>query len=68
MSKQRYIYHPVGVDLFDSRVPIEDGTVVVKVQPFGCPRNGTMKHCYVGDSTTGKLFGLILENSLVQEK
>ena len=41
-------YEPVGLDLFDRRAyQPEPGTIVRKVQPRGCPRNGTFGHCYV---------------------
>lgn len=52
MSARLYIYEPTGLDLWgppsqwDKYRP-EPGTIVRKVQPFGCPRNGTMGHCYV---------------------
>ena len=65
MSKQRFTFKPVGLDLFD-RLPNQPtpGTVVVKVQPFGCPRNGTMGHCFVEDAETGIFYGLVLLKSL----
>jgi len=46
----RYIYEPTGLDLLPDkwdRYRPEPGAVVIKVQPFGCPKNGTMGHCYV---------------------
>ena len=66
MAKRRFTYEPVGHDLFSptSGAPAA-GTVVVKTQPFGCPRNGTMGHCYVEDGETGEFYGLVLVNSLV---
>lgn len=45
-----YRYQPAGLDLYDRRPPQpEPGSIVRKVQPSGCPRNGTMGHCFVGD-------------------
>jgi hypothetical protein len=65
MSK-RYTFLPVGMDLFDRRPhQPKPGAVVVKVQPKGCPRNGTMGHCYVEDADTGQFHGLVLVNSLI---
>lgn len=65
---QRYIYRPVGLDVWDRRPnQPEPGTVVVKTQPSGCPRNGTMGHCYVKDAVTGMFYGLVLVNSLEKE-
>jgi len=60
-----YVFHPVGLDIFDRKKhQPAPGTRVVKTQPIGCPRNGTMGHCYVNDAETGKFYGLVLENSL----
>lgn len=58
-------FDPVGLDRFDRKAhhPAE-GTEVVKVQPPGTPRNGTMGHCFVQDAETGDFFGLVLEASL----
>lgn len=69
MPKTVYRYEPVGMDVWDRRRhQPEPGTRVVKTQPFGCPRNGTMGHCYVEDAETGAFYGLVLVNSLVREK
>lgn len=60
-----YVFNPVGLDLFD-RKPHQPapGTRVVKCQPVGCPKNGTMGFCYVEDALTGQFYGLVLVNSL----
>lgn len=64
--KRTYEYHPVGLDLWDRRAhQPEPGAVVVKTQPYGCPRNGTMGHCYVKDATSDVFYGLVLEASLI---
>lgn len=43
-----FIYEPSGMDLFyEHHVPIKPGTKVVKTQPAGCPKNGTMGQCYI---------------------
>jgi hypothetical protein len=61
-----YVFQPVGVDVWDRRAhQPQPGTKVVKVQPRGCPRNGTMGHAYVEDAETGQFYGLVLLNSLV---
>lgn len=68
MSKKRsrvYTFEPVGMDVFDRRAyQPERGTRVVKYQPYGAPKNGTMGHCYVKDAETGAGYGLVLVNSL----
>lgn len=62
---RRYIFSPVGVDLWDRRGnQPQPGTLVEKTQPYGCPANGTMGHCFVKDSATGEFKGLVLEASL----
>ncbi len=60
-----FVFEPVGLDAFapHDHQP-EAGTRVVKTQPFGCPKNGTMGHCYVQDAETGAFYGLVLLNSL----
>ena len=58
-----YIYRPVGLDIFDSRVPnVKPGDIVTVVQPYGCPKNGTMGHCFIAKD--GEFQGLVLVNSL----
>lgn len=60
-----YIYEPVGLDRFDPKPhQPKPGTRVVKVQPRGCPKNGTMGFCYVEDAESGAFYGLVLLNSL----
>ncbi len=67
MSSKRKVFRfePVGFDLFapHAGTPAR-GALVVKVQPAGCPRNGTMGHCYVADAETGSFYGLVLLASL----
>lgn len=60
---KKFVYEPV---LFDATqvTYLESGALVVKVQPHGCPKNGTMGMCYVGDAETGKFIGMVCENSL----
>lgn len=63
---KKYIYRPVGLDIFDARPhQPKAGTLVVKCQPEGAPKNGTMGHCYVADAETNKFYGLVLVKSLV---
>jgi hypothetical protein len=65
MAAKRYTFEPVGYDLFSpTGYAPKAGTVVVKTQPHGCPRNGTMGHCYVKDAETDEFYGLVLVNSL----
>lgn len=62
---RKYVYDPV---LFDRINPpargLEPGATVVKIQPHGCPRNGTMGMTYVGDPETGEFIGLVCLTSL----
>lgn len=61
---RRYIYEPVGLDRWDARTSLKRGETVVKIQPHGTPRNGTLGHTYVGDPETGAFIGLVLTGSL----
>jgi len=64
MSARLYIFDPNG---WDTIMPTANaptaGTIVRKVQPFGCPRNGTMGHCYV-EPVDGGAFALVSLGSL----
>jgi len=63
---RRYLFLPIALDRWDRRPwHPEPGTVVIKVQPHGCPPNGTMRHCFIGENPTGRFLGLVLESSLV---
>jgi ornithine cyclodeaminase/alanine dehydrogenase-like protein (mu-crystallin family) len=64
-TKARFVYRAAGYDriLPHGHLP-DDGTIVVKNQPFGCPKNGTLGHCYVADATTGQFIGLVDQRSL----
>lgn len=57
--------NPVGLfDLCDTRVTAHTGHTAKVVQPFGCPKNGTMGHMYVDCVTCDNEFvGLILISS-----
>lgn len=63
---REYLIEPVGFDAFDPRVRNYAGRRVVKVQPAGCPKNGTMGHCYVQTVDTGEFVGLVLLKSLAK--
>jgi hypothetical protein len=64
-----FVFTPVGLDLWAPHESTpEAGTRVVKKQPHGCPRNGTMGMCYVQDAETGVFYGLVLLASLVATK
>jgi hypothetical protein len=59
-----YVFDPVGWDIFDARSYTPDkGALLQKTQPAGCPKNGTMKHCYVA-LLDGTFLGLVHQNSL----
>ncbi len=62
--KRVYVFDPVEWDLFDARHDIEPGIEVVKTQPAGCPKNGTMGHCFIADADTGAFIGLVMAASL----
>ncbi len=67
MKKGKLIYRFVaqGWTRWDcSPYTPEDGTLVKKCQPFGCPKNGTMGHTYICDASTGKFIGLVTLESL----
>jgi hypothetical protein len=65
MAAKVYTFKAVGFDSFapHAGTPM-NGTRVVKTQPKGCPKNGTMGHCYVADADSGRFLGLVLLNSL----
>lgn len=66
-GKRVYRFEPCGWDLFAPyRFTPKRGTLVRKCQPRGCPRNGTMGHCYVEDADTGRFYGLVLLSSLAR--
>jgi hypothetical protein len=58
-----YILRPVGIDAWTSRVSCWSDYIVRVVQPYGCPKNGTMGHCFV-ETRTGEFIGLVLVASL----
>jgi hypothetical protein len=69
MAKAVYTFNPVGWDLFRPHAGTPPkGARVRKTQPWGCPKNGVMGHCYVEDADTGRFYGLVLVNSLKRAK
>ena len=64
-----YTLKPAGLlDTCDPRVTRHDGAEVRKVQPYGCPPNGTMKMCYVERVDTGEFIGLVNLASLEKKR
>lgn len=61
---RKYVFSPVGWDVFDPKTKLREGSIVVKVQPYGCPRNGIMGMTYVGDPETGEFIGMVSLSSL----
>lgn len=59
-----YRFEPVGMDLWQGTPRVARGDLVRKCQPTGCPRNGTMGHCFIED-LDGNFLQLVLVNSLV---
>lgn len=67
---RKYRFEAVGFDRAEreaGRLLPEDGELVVKTQPYGCPKNGTMGHAYIS-SLDGEFYGLVLEASLRPRK
>lgn len=64
-----FVFDPVGFDRFSPHAGTPAvGTRVVKTQPVGCPKNGSMGHCYVQDAETGSFYGLVMTASLTPTK
>jgi len=62
----RYIFQASGWDRFDPKpYTPADGTEVKVCQPYGCPSNGTMGHCYIEDMN-GQFIGLVAIASLAK--
>lgn len=60
-----FVYEPVLFDRMNTHANSpEAGARVVKTQPFGCPKNGTMGMTYVNDADTGDFHGLVMLTSL----
>jgi hypothetical protein len=65
-SGRVYTFKAAGWDRFDRRENTPaDGTKVRKCQPHGCPKNGTMGHCFIED-LDGKFIGLVATASLTR--
>lgn len=59
------VYQAAGMDIWDGCTELKNGDKVQVIKAsHGCPPNGTMGHCYVGETKTGKFIGLVLINSL----
>jgi hypothetical protein len=66
-SQRTYTLSPNGLlDRTSAHVMQHAGAEVRKVQPYGCPKNGTMRQCYVERVDTGEFIGLVNESSLVR--
>ncbi len=66
-----YVYDPMPIDACDPNMPawLKRGALVKVTQPYGCPPNGTMGHCFV--EPTGLLtkgLQLVCTNSLKSVK
>lgn len=60
----RYTFQAAGADLYNPHAYTpENGAVVIKTQPHGCPKNGTFGQCYVAD-TEGRFIGMVDLRSL----
>lgn len=56
-------WNPVPLDILDSRFELPIGTKVRVIQPSGCPKNGTMGHCYI-ETLDNQFLGLVCIKSL----
>jgi hypothetical protein len=57
-------YKPVMFDKFyEHTADVPEGTKLRVIQPYGCPKNGTMGMCYV-EYLDGTFLGLVCINSL----
>lgn len=66
---RKYSYDPVMFDVFNPPAKgLEPGAIVVKIQPHGCPRNGTMGMTYIGHPETGEFIGMVCLKSLIPVK
>jgi len=64
----RYKFVANGWDIFDPKPHLpSNGTIVKVVQPYGCPKNGTMGHCYI-ETLDGHFIGLVAIASLEKVK
>ena len=64
---RKYVYRPVGLDVWDSRIYgglVKAGDYVKVVNFYGCPKANTMGHCYI-QTMDGKFAGLVLTDSLI---
>lgn len=51
-------------DVIDKQFDLPFNTQVQVVQPYGCPKNGTMGHCYISNAKTKAFIGLVQVSSL----
>ena len=61
--KQTHTVHPVLFDRMNGLAHLEGAEVHV-IQPYGCPRNGTMGMTYVQHAESGEFIGLVCQTSL----
>jgi len=59
-----YVYNPAGMDLWDARTDLKEGTMVRVIDLPGCPRANVMGHCHVAHPETGRFIGLVFTASL----
>ncbi len=50
---------PVGVDVYDPRIPFREGAEVMVVQPLGYPPIGFLGQCYVRDGASRQRMVLV---------
>jgi hypothetical protein len=59
-------FRPNPFDRVICPVDVAFNALVRVIQPYGCPKNGTMGMCYVEDFDSHDFIGLVCINSLVK--
>ncbi len=60
----KYVYNANGIDRFDPKCSIANGTVVKVGNLPSAPKANTMGQCYVFDVNTGAFIGMVSTSSL----
>jgi hypothetical protein len=60
----KYVYNPVGMDVFDPKVKLAAGTVVKVGNLPQAPKANTMGQCYVFTTDTDEFLGMVSTSSL----
>jgi hypothetical protein len=63
-ENSRYVFTPVGMDIYDSRTSAVANQVVRVINLYGAPKCNTMGQAHIEDATTKKFLGMVCTNSL----